>query len=158
MWRADGREPPRRRASLALPHAAGPLACLAAALDAGIDACSLSFVRGSQDIAELREQMARRGRAVPIIAKLEKAQAVTPNRSPRSGGRGHGDVARGDLGAETAHEMVRCSRSASFRRRARAGVPTITATEMLESMIHEPRPTRAEPATWPTRCSTGPTP
>ena len=121
------------------------LACLAAALDAGIDACSLSFVRRAQDVAELRVQMVRRGRAVPIIAKLEKAQAVTPESlAAILAAADMVMVARGDLGAETAPEMVPVLQKRILQAARAAGVPTITATEMLESMIHEPRPTRAE--------------
>ncbi len=124
------------------PH---DLACLAAALGAGIDACSLSFVRRAPDVTALRDQMARRGRSVPVIAKLEKAQAVEP--AALGAILDAADmvmVARGDLGAETSPEMVPVLQKRILQAARAAGVPTITATEMLESMIHEPRPTRAE--------------
>jgi len=121
------------------------LECLAAALDAGIDACSLSFVRRAQDVTGLREHMVRHGRTVPIIAKLEKAQAVSQEALlPILGVTDLVMVARGDLGAETSPEMVPVLQKRILQAARAAGVPTITATEMLESMIHEPRPTRAE--------------
>jgi pyruvate kinase len=121
--------------------------CLKAALAAGVDACSLSFVRRAQDVTELRARMADLGRVVPIIAKLEKAQAVTSDalREILSAA----DtvmVARGDLGAETAPEKVPVLQKEILRAARAMGVSVITATEMLESMIHEPRPTRAEAA------------
>ena len=118
---------------------------LAAALDAGIDACSLSFVRRAQDVTALREHMARHGRTVPIIAKLEKAQAVSPEALiPILAAADMVMVARGDLGAETSPELVPVLQKRILLAARAAGVPTITATEMLESMIHELRPTRAE--------------
>ena len=124
------------------PH---DLACLAAALEAGIDACSLSFVRRAEDVTALREQMARHGRIVPIIAKLEKAQAVSAVAlGAILSATDMVMVARGDLGAETSPEMVPVLQKRILQAARGAGVPTITATEMLESMIHEPRPTRAE--------------
>lgn len=122
-------------------------ACLAAALAAGVDAISLSFVRRAEDVVALRSAMTALGRSVPVIAKLEKAQAV------------EGDnlvaiieaadvimIARGDLGAETAPERVPVLQKRILHCARVCGVPTITATEMLESMIKEPRPTRAEAA------------
>jgi pyruvate kinase len=126
------------------PH---DLECLAAALAAGVDACSLSFVRRAEDVADLRARMAELGRVVPIIAKLEKAQAVV--RDALRAILGASDavmVARGDLGAETAPEKVPVLQKEILRTARGVGVPTITATEMLESMIHETRPTRAEAA------------
>ena len=121
------------------------LECLATALDAGIDACSLSFVRRAQDVTRLREHMARHGRTVPIIAKLEKAQAVSQEALlPILAASDMVMVARGDLGAETSPELVPVLQKRILQAARAAGVPTITATEMLESMIHEPRPTRAE--------------
>ncbi|MBZ5588116.1 MAG: pyruvate kinase [Acidobacteriia bacterium] len=121
------------------------LECLAAALDAGIDACSLSFVRRAQDVTALREHMVRHGRTVPIIAKLEKAQAVSQDALlPILAASDLVMVARGDLGAETSPEMVPVLQKRILQAARAAGVPAITATEMLESMIHEPRPTRAE--------------
>ncbi len=119
--------------------------CIAAALDAGIDAFSLSFVRRAEDLAELRRAMTAHGRTVPVIAKLEKAQAVADDALAAIIAAADGVmVARGDLGAETSPEMVPVLQKRILRQARAAGLPAITATEMLESMIHEPRPTRAE--------------
>jgi pyruvate kinase len=121
--------------------------CLKAALAAGVDACSLSFVRRAQNVTELRARMTEEGRVVPIIAKLEKAQAVTSDGLCEI--LSAADivmVARGDLGAETAPEKVPVLQKEILRAARAMGVSVITATEMLESMIHEPRPTRAEAA------------
>ena len=121
--------------------------CLEAALGAGVDAFSLSFVRRAQDVVELRQRMRDLGRVVPIIAKLEKAQAVAPEMLCAILEAADAVmVARGDLGAETALEKVPVLQKEILRAAHGAGVPAITATEMLESMIHEPRPTRAEAA------------
>ncbi len=123
------------------------LRCLAAGLAAGVDTCSLSFVRRPQDVAELRRRMVELGRVVPIIAKLEKAQAVVHDVLCAILATADAVmVARGDLGAETAPEKVPVLQKEILRTAREMGVPTITATEMLESMIHEPRPTRAEAA------------
>ncbi len=82
---------------------------------------------------------------MPVIAKLEKAQAVAPDAlAAILGAADVVMVARGDLGAETSPEMVPVLQKRILQAARAAGVPTITATEMLESMIHEPRPTRAE--------------
>jgi pyruvate kinase len=121
--------------------------CLEAGLDAGVDAFSLSFVRRAQDVVELRQRMVKLGRVVPIIAKLEKGQAVTPESLRTILETADAVmVARGDLGAETAPEKVPVLQKEILRAARAAGVPAITATEMLESMIHAPRPTRAEAA------------
>lgn len=126
------------------PHDHG---CLEAALNAGVDAFSLSFVRRAQDVVGLRQRMAKLGRVVPIIAKLEKAQAVVPEMLCAIIEVADAVmIARGDLGAETAPEKVPVLQKEILRAARGAGVPAITATEMLESMIHEPRPTRAEAA------------
>ena len=126
------------------PHDHG---CLEAALNAGVDAFSLSFVRRAQDVVGLRQRMAKLGRVVPIIAKLEKAQAVVPEMLCAILEVADAVmIARGDLGAETAPEKVPVLQKEILRAARGAGVPAITATEMLESMIHEPRPTRAEAA------------
>ncbi len=123
------------------------LRCLAVGLTAGVDACSLSFVRRASDVGELRPRMTEHGRTVPIIAKLEKAQAVAPEALRAILGIADAVmVARGDLGAETAPERVPVLQKEILRAARGMGVPAITATEMLESMIHEPRPTRAEAA------------
>lgn len=121
--------------------------CLEAGLEIGVDAFSLSFVRRAQDVVELRQRMVKLGRVVPIIAKLEKGQAVAPESLRTILETADAVmVARGDLGAETAPEKVPVLQKEILRTARAAGVPAITATEMLESMIHETRPTRAEAA------------
>lgn len=123
------------------------LRALESAIAAGVDAVSLSFVRRAEDIVGLRSRMRALGRVVPIIAKLEKAQAVRPDSlAAILAATDLVMVARGDLGAETAPEEVPVLQKRILRAARSVGVPTITATEMLESMIHEPRPTRAEAA------------
>jgi len=123
------------------------IACLEAALAAGIDMLSLSFVRRGEDVAALRREMTRCGRTVPVIAKIEKAQAVEPATLRAILSTSDAImVARGDLGAETSPEQVPVLQKCILRAARALGVPAITATEMLESMIHEPRPTRAEAA------------
>jgi len=121
--------------------------CLRSALEGGADAISLSFVRGAADVVALREAMRSCGREAPIIAKLEKAQAVAPDAlAAILAAADVVMVARGDLGAETAPELVPVLQKRILRAARSAGVPAITATEMLESMVREPRPTRAEAA------------
>ncbi len=113
---------------------------LEAALDAGIDWVALSFIQRPEDIAEARK--ITRGRA-GIMAKIEKPQAVkrlaeivdTVDALM---------VARGDLGVEMPLEMVPGVQKQMTRFARRAGKPVVVATQMLESMISNPVPTRAE--------------
>lgn len=126
------------------PH---DLRCLAAALTHDVDVVALSFVRRASDVTTLRDHMQALGRVVPIVAKLEKSQAVRPESLiPILLASDMVMVARGDLGAETAPERVPVLQKQVLRAARAVGVPVITATEMLESMIHEERPTRAEAA------------
>lgn len=113
------------------------------ALRAGVDLIALSFVRSASDIHGVHEIMDRIGRRVPVIAKIEKPQAVT-NLDDIVAAFDGLMVARGDLGVELPIEEVplvqkRCIISA--RENAK---PVIVATQMLESMINQPSPTRAE--------------
>ena len=113
------------------------------ALRAGVDVVALSFVRSSSDIDLVHEVMDRVGTRIPIIAKIEKPQAVT-NLDEIVAAFDGLMVARGDLGVELPIEEVplvqkRCIISA--RENAK---PVIVATQMLESMISQPTPTRAE--------------
>jgi len=116
------------------------LADLEAALDAGIDWVALSFIQRPEDIADAKK--ITRGRAA-VIAKIEKPQAVTRLDDILD----LADalmVARGDLGVEMPLEKVPGVQKEMTRACRRAGKPVIVATQMLESMINSPVPTRAE--------------
>jgi len=121
--------------------------CLAAAVAADVDLVALSFVRTAADVAATRALTRSLGGGQPIVAKLEKAQAVEP--AALAAILAEADlvmVARGDLGAETAPERVPVLQKEILSRARRVGVAAITATEMLDSMIEDVRPTRAEAA------------
>lgn len=117
---------------------------LAFGLANGIDYAALSFVRSADDIRGLREMMEKDfGRVVPIIAKIERPEAVQQFEEILK----VSDVimvARGDLGVELPPEEVPIIQKRIVRQCNHAGVPVIIATQMLESMIGQPRPTRAE--------------
>ncbi len=117
------------------------LADLNFGLSAGIDLVALSFVRTAADVQQLRERMS--GRSVPIVAKIEKPEAWENIESILNVTDGV-MVARGDLGIETALEKVPRIQKSIIRRARRKGRFVITATQMLESMIEHPTPTRAE--------------
>ncbi len=136
------------RKGVSLPDATLPFSALAAkdrsdldaALDAGIDWLALSFIQRPEDIAEAKKLT--RGRA-SVMAKVEKPQAMSRL----------GEileladavmVARGDLGVELPLEKVPGSQKKMTRMARRAGKPVVVATQMLESMINSPVPTRAE--------------
>jgi pyruvate kinase len=136
------------RKGVSLPDTVIPLAALApkdiadleAALEAGIDWLALSFIQRPEDVAEAKKLA--RGRAA-VMAKIEKPQAVARL----------GDildladalmVARGDLGVEMPLEQVPGVQKEMTRACRRAGKPVVVATQMLESMISSPVPTRAE--------------
>jgi pyruvate kinase len=113
------------------------------AIGEGVDAVAVSFVRTADDVRHVRRRLDALKSDVWIIAKLEKPQAVE-----------HLDsilevadaimVARGDLGVEVPPEKVPAIQKHIIRRAAEYRKPVITATQMLESMIENPRPTRAE--------------
>ncbi len=109
----------------------------------GFDWLALSFVRSADDIAECRAELASLGWRVPLIAKLEKLEAIR-NLRPILGAVDGVMVARGDLGVELPLGEVPAVQKDIIHRANRAGVPVITATEMLESMVTSNRPTRAE--------------
>jgi pyruvate kinase len=109
----------------------------------GLDYIGLSFVRSPDDVAKAKKILANFGSDMPVIAKIEKEEAVC-----------HFDdvleladgimIARGDLGVEMASEQVPLIQKRIVEKCNLAGKPVITATQMLESMTHNPRPTRAE--------------
>ncbi|HNQ89975.1 MAG TPA: pyruvate kinase [Verrucomicrobiota bacterium] len=112
-------------------------------LSQGVDWISLSFVRSGADVRSLKEFVAERGSMVPVMAKIEKPQAVERLDEILSEVSGV-MVARGDLGVEMNPEKVPLLQKQIIESCNRRGLPVITATQMLESMIREPRPTRAE--------------
>jgi pyruvate kinase len=114
---------------------------LAMGLTAGIDFIAISFVRSSADVLAVREHMGA-GR-VPIIAKIEKPEAVHDIDSILDAANGI-MVARGDLGVEMSLEVVPPIQKRLIRRARQRNRFVITATQMLESMIENPNPTRAE--------------
>ncbi len=113
------------------------------ALEQGVDLVALSFVRTADDVAELKQLIGNRAGSPPVVAKLEKPQAIE-----------HLDqiielsdglmVARGDLGVEMPAEDVPSLQKNIVYQSRKAGKPVIVATQMLESMINAPTPTRAE--------------
>ncbi|HZC21707.1 MAG TPA: pyruvate kinase [Candidatus Binatia bacterium] len=109
----------------------------------GVDAVALSFVRSAADVTAVKQIVASRGSDVPVIAKLEKPQAIDHLEEILEVADGV-MVARGDLGVEMAPEKVPVIQKHVIRRAAAWRKPVITATQMLESMIENPRPTRAE--------------
>jgi pyruvate kinase len=116
---------------------------LAFGLKHGVDAVALSFVRSAADLRAVRQIISRSGRDVFVIAKLEKPQAIDRLEEILEAADGV-MVARGDLGVELAPEKVPVIQKHVIRRAAAWRKPVITATQMLESMIENPRPTRAE--------------
>jgi pyruvate kinase len=116
---------------------------LAFGLTHGVDAVALSFVRTPDDIRRARREMERTGRLVPIIAKIEKPEAIDQLDAILAEADGL-MVARGDLGVEILPERVPVVQRELVRKANAAGKPVIVATQMLESMIDHPRPTRAE--------------
>jgi pyruvate kinase len=109
----------------------------------GVDAIALSFVRTAADVNAVRQIVAGLGCDVPLISKLEKPQAIDHLEEILQASDGV-MVARGDLGVEMAPEKVPVIQKHVIHSAAQWRKPVITATQMLESMIENPRPTRAE--------------
>ena len=112
-------------------------------LEHDIDAVALSFVRAATDAEPARRVMRDVGRSVPILAKIEKPQALRNLDKVLRAFDGV-MVARGDLGVEIGPEKVPSAQKRIIRRANALGKPVITATQMLESMTTNARPTRAE--------------
>jgi len=112
-------------------------------LEHSVDAIALSFVRSAADVVEAKQIIAARKKDVPIIAKLEKPQALDQLEAILEACDGV-MVARGDLGVEMPPEKVPVIQKHVIRRATEWRKPVIIATQMLESMIENPRPTRAE--------------
>ena len=113
------------------------------ALKQGVDMVAMSFVRSAADVEEAHRIMSEEGRRVPIIAKIEKPQAVQ-NLDEIIDAFDAFMVARGDLGVELPLEEVPLVQKRIVTAARRWAKPVIVATQMLESMISSPRPTRAE--------------
>jgi pyruvate kinase len=116
-----------------------------AGLDMGVDLIALSFVRSRSDLDPVRRQLAERQIGVPVIAKIEKPQAAA-NAEEVVAAADAIMVARGDLGIELPIEQVPLVQKRLLRIAGKQAKPAITATQMLESMVHSTRPTRAEVA------------
>ncbi len=112
-------------------------------LDQGVDYVAMSFVRRADDVQQLKNLIAAAGKKTPIVAKIEKPQALQEIEAILDAT----DVimvARGDLGVEMPPELVPIVQKDLISAASRQNVAVITATQMLESMMHNPRPTRAE--------------
>ncbi|MGD1948539.1 MAG: pyruvate kinase [Leptolyngbyaceae cyanobacterium] len=116
---------------------------LAFGLDQGVDWVALSFVRNPQDVLEIKEIITNAGKRVPVIVKIEKHEAIEQMEAILSLSDG-AMVARGDLGVELPAEDVPILQKRLIATANRLGIPVITATQMLDSMVNNPRPTRAE--------------
>jgi pyruvate kinase len=113
------------------------------ALEQQIDWIAMSFVRHAEDIKRLRYMIEDAGHDIPIVAKIEKPEALENIEDIISEADGV-MVARGDLGVETSSAAVPIHQKRIIKLCNAAGKPVITATQMLDSMIRNPRPTRAE--------------
>ena len=116
---------------------------LKAGLEEGIDWVSQSFVKTSDDVRELKEALESLGGLVPVMAKVEKREAVENIESIMEIADGI-MVARGDLGVEMNPEDVPLVQKELTAKALRASRPVLIATQMLESMVNHSRPTRAE--------------
>ena len=112
-------------------------------LSIGVDWIALSFVRNPSDINEIKDLINKDGHSIPVVAKIEKFEAIDQIDSvlPLCDGV---MVARGDLGVEMPAEEVPLLQKELIRKANTLGIPIITATQMLDSMASSPRPTRAE--------------
>ncbi|MGW4346378.1 pyruvate kinase [Streptomyces sp. NPDC004690] len=113
------------------------------ALHTGFDVIALSFVRGARDILDVHRIMDDEGRRLPVIAKIEKPQAVEAVEDIVAAFDGI-MIARGDLGVEMPLEQVPIVQKRAVKLAKRNAKPVIVATQMLDSMIDNARPTRAE--------------
>ena len=119
---------------------------LAFAIEHGIDCVALSFVRTAQEVWDLKgyiRQLSAFGRQTPVISKIEKPEAINNIDEIIAASDGI-MVARGDLGIELSPEAVPMLQKLIITKCNQVGKPVITATQMLDSTIRNPRPTRAE--------------
>jgi pyruvate kinase len=113
------------------------------ALDLGVDFLALSFVRRASDVVELGDLVKESGKAVSIVAKIEKPEALENIDEILKAADGI-MIARGDLGVELPPQAVPAAQDQLIDLARASRKPVIVATQMLESMIEHPRPTRAE--------------
>jgi pyruvate kinase len=116
---------------------------LAFGVSLGVDYVAVSFVRQAEDLRQVRRLLREHGTDTPVIAKIEKPEAVK-NLDAILGACEGVMVARGDLGVEVSPEKVPMLQKQIIEAANRHGDLVITATQMLESMVSNPRPTRAE--------------
>ena len=136
---------------ISLPRVPLPVSCLTDkdredlrfGLEHGVDFVAVSFVRSQADIAEVHDYLRELGAEVPIVAKLERHEAIA-NLPGILRGVAAVMVARGDLGVDVPLEDVPHLQKEIVRQAREAGAPVIVATQMLESMVTHLRPTRAE--------------
>ncbi|CAN5371107.1 pyruvate kinase [soil metagenome] len=141
----------KSRKGVNLPDTCLPIPALTAkdevdmefALRAGVDVLALSFVRSPEDVLLAKEKMKALGRVVPLLAKIEKKEAVEKLDAIIRAADG-AMVARGDLGIEIPMEQVPTTQKRIIQICNKLAKPVITATQMLESMITATTPTRAE--------------
>ncbi len=114
------------------------------AVDHEIDLLAVSFVRTAQDLVPINERIRSRGSDIPLIAKIEKPQALEDTERIIDEAVSGIMVARGDLGIELPIEHVPPTQKRLIRLAGSRSKPVITATQMLASMVHSDRPTRAE--------------
>jgi pyruvate kinase len=139
------------RKGINLPGVALPIASLTDkdivdlkwAVQQNADYIALSFVRTAADCEHAKQLISEAGGRAPLIAKIEKAEAIDHLDEIIAAADGV-MVARGDLGVETSVELVPVYQKRIIERAIQAGKPVITATQMLQSMVTNPRPTRAE--------------
>src|SRR5205823_245901 len=113
------------------------------ALETGVDFVALSFIRSPADVRDLRALLEQAGSHAHVIAKIEKSEAVDVLDDVLA----ETDavmVARGDLGVEIGPALVPLVQKRIIQKALERGKPVITATQMLETMVHSPEPTRAE--------------
>jgi pyruvate kinase len=110
----------------------------------GVDLIAVSFVRSPGDLEDVNRRLAERGSDIPVIAKIEKREAVAAAEEIVQTATGGIMVARGDLGIELPIETIPNTQKRLLRIAGRHAKPAITATQMLASMVRSTRPTRAE--------------
>jgi pyruvate kinase len=122
----------------------GDLGWVEFAVDHGLDLLAISFVSTAADLEPVAERLRALGSSIPLIAKIEKRQAAENSAEIVRAASGGIMVARGDLGIELPLAEVPVVQKRLIREAGLRSKPSITATQMLASMVHEKRPTRAE--------------